>query len=54
MEDQQERIYLLTGLYNREISIASVENIWGERVKQAKLEAAKVAMEQTKDNLEDI
>lgn len=54
MDEQEERIYLLTGLYNREISIASVESIWADRIKQARLESAKVVLEQNKDHLEDL
>lgn len=54
MTEEQERLYLLTSLYNRDLSIASVESIWSDRVKKARTEGAKVALEQGKDHLEDV
>lgn len=54
MDEQQERVYLLTLLYNREITIAGVESIWADRIREARENGAKVALEQSKDHLEDI
>lgn len=54
MDEQQERIYLLTQLYHRNMSIASVESIWSDRIKQAKEQGAKIVFEQNKDILEDV